>query len=95
MKVQTFALALLLLLLTSSYLQSTKATNSTSTYSDFCGKKCDGRCSAKGEASRCKPYCLMCCAKCNCVPSGTYGNKDECPCYRDMVSPKTKRSKCP
>ncbi|KAI4316645.1 hypothetical protein L6164_024605 [Bauhinia variegata] len=26
----------------------------------------------------CFEYCGICCGKCNCVPSGTYGNKDEC-----------------
>ncbi|XP_072080358.1 uncharacterized protein [Arachis hypogaea] len=28
-------------------------------------------------------YCGICCQECKCVPSGTYGNKHECPCYRD------------
>ncbi|KMT09785.1 hypothetical protein BVRB_6g127650 [Beta vulgaris subsp. vulgaris] len=39
-------------------------------------------------------FCLLCCEKCNCVPSGTYGNKHECPCYRDMRNSKG-TSKCP
>ncbi|KAJ6700076.1 GIBBERELLIN-REGULATED PROTEIN 13 [Salix purpurea] len=35
-----------------------------------------------------------CCAKCLCVPAGTYGNKQSCPCYNNW---KTKRGgpKCP
>ncbi|KAK9273293.1 hypothetical protein L1049_018100 [Liquidambar formosana] len=35
-----------------------------------------------------------CCAKCLCVPPGTYGNKQVCPCYNNW---KTKRGgpKCP
>ncbi|KAK1291412.1 Snakin-1 [Acorus calamus] len=36
----------------------------------------------------------VCHSKCKCVPSGTYGNKDECPCYRDRVNSKG-QSKCP
>ncbi|CAI0451859.1 unnamed protein product [Linum tenue] len=43
---------------------------------------------------RCLKYCGICCDKCQCVPSGTYGNKDECPCYRDMKNSKGK-PKCP
>jgi hypothetical protein len=39
---------------------------------------------------------MMCCGKCQgCVPSGPYASKDECPCYRDMKSPKNQRPKCP
>ncbi|KAK4576832.1 hypothetical protein RGQ29_027393 [Quercus rubra] len=39
-------------------------------------------------------FCQKCCAKCLCVPPGTYGNKEFCPCYNNW---KTKRggSKCP
>ncbi|GMN34986.1 hypothetical protein TIFTF001_005020 [Ficus carica] len=43
---------------------------------------------------RCLKYCNICCDKCHCVPSGTYGNKDECPCYRDLKNSKG-TSKCP
>ncbi|XP_078155247.1 snakin-1-like [Carex rostrata] len=89
MKILSFTLALVLLLLTSSYLQATMAA------SDFCNSECNRRCSAAGKTSRCTRYCLMCCEECKCVPSGTYGNKDECPCYRDKISPVTKRAKCP
>ncbi|MCD7462445.1 hypothetical protein HAX54_048549 [Datura stramonium] len=46
------------------------------------------RCSATGLADRCLKYCGICCAECNCVPSGTYGNKHECPCYRDKKNSK-------
>ncbi|WOH13935.1 hypothetical protein DCAR_0933448 [Daucus carota subsp. sativus] len=59
-----------------------------------CGGKCSKRCSKAGISGRCLKYCGICCAKCKCVPSGTYGNKHECPCYRDMVSSKGK-PKCP
>ncbi|KAG2614655.1 hypothetical protein PVAP13_3NG245086 [Panicum virgatum] len=39
-------------------------------------------------------FCNKCCAKCLCVPPGTYGNKETCPCYNNW---KTKKGgpKCP
>ncbi|KAF3503186.1 hypothetical protein F2Q69_00044229 [Brassica cretica] len=40
---------------------------------------------AQGKTSRCDDHC---------VPSGTYGNRDECPCYRDMKNSKG-QPKCP
>ncbi|KAK3019984.1 hypothetical protein RJ639_003332, partial [Escallonia herrerae] len=36
----------------------------------------------------------ICCNKCGCVPSGTYGNKSECGWNKDMLNSKGK-SKCP
>ncbi|XP_059630239.1 peamaclein [Cornus florida] len=62
--------------------------------SSFCDSKCAVRCSKAGRQDRCLKYCGICCEKCNCVPSGTYGNKDECPCYRDMKNSKG-QPKCP
>ncbi|XP_050374636.1 LOW QUALITY PROTEIN: gibberellin-regulated protein 12-like [Argentina anserina] len=49
-----------------------------------CVAACDYRCS---ETSHKKP-CLfffynICCQKCLCVPSGTYGHKEECTCYNN------------
>lgn len=61
---------------------------------DFCDTKCGERCSKSSVQDRCLKYCGICCEKCNCVPSGTYGNKDECPCYRDMKNSKG-QGKCP
>ncbi|KAL5706984.1 hypothetical protein ACHQM5_025087 [Ranunculus cassubicifolius] len=52
------------------------------------------KCAKAGMRDRCLNYCGICCQECNCVPSGTYGNKDECPCYRDMKNSKGK-DKCP
>ncbi|CAN1120560.1 Gibberellin-regulated protein 10 [Linum perenne] len=41
--------------------------------------------------NRCLKYCGIYCEKCNyCIPSGSYGNKDEYPCYRDMKNSKGK-----
>ncbi|ESR46837.1 Gibberellin-regulated protein 10 [Citrus sinensis] len=62
--------------------------------SDFCDSKCAVRCSKAGREDRCLKYCGICCDKCHCVPSGTYGHKDECPCYRDLKNSKGK-PKCP
>uniref|UniRef100_A0A2P2J210 Peamaclein-like n=1 Tax=Rhizophora mucronata TaxID=61149 RepID=A0A2P2J210_RHIMU len=62
--------------------------------SGFCDSKCGVRCSKAGFQDRCLKYCGICCEKCNCVPSGTYGNKNECPCYKNLKNSKGK-SKCP
>ncbi|KAL8217413.1 hypothetical protein R6Q57_020786 [Mikania cordata] len=79
---------LLTLVLGSSILQTTVAGSS------FCDTKCAIRCSKASLKDRCLKYCGICCEKCHCVPSGTYGHKDECPCYRDMKNSKG-GSKCP
>ncbi|ERM96714.1 hypothetical protein AMTRI_Chr12g269950 [Amborella trichopoda] len=62
--------------------------------SPFCNAKCGVRCSKAAVMDRCIKYCRLCCEECNCVPSGTYGNKDQCPCYRDKLS-KNRNPKCP
>ncbi|KAK2974509.1 hypothetical protein RJ640_018674 [Escallonia rubra] len=87
-KISLFSLLLLSLLLATSFIQPTMAG------SGFCAGKCKDRCSKAGVADRCLKYCGICCEQCKCVPSGTYGNKHECPCYRDKRSPKGK-PKCP
>ncbi|XP_058069993.1 peamaclein-like [Magnolia sinica] len=62
--------------------------------SGFCAPKCQARCAKASVVDRCLKYCGICCVECKCVPSGTYGNKHECPCYRDKLSKKGK-PKCP
>ncbi|THU70187.1 hypothetical protein C4D60_Mb08t22370 [Musa balbisiana] len=59
-----------------------------------CSGRCAGRCSATAYKKPCMFFCQKCCAKCLCVPPGTYGNKQFCPCYNNW---KTKRGgpKCP
>ncbi|XP_010673718.1 protein GAST1 isoform X2 [Beta vulgaris subsp. vulgaris] len=59
-----------------------------------CGPRCTMRCSATQYKKPCLFFCQKCCAKCLCVPPGTYGNKQLCPCYNNW---KTKRGgpKCP
>ncbi|CAK9184001.1 unnamed protein product [Ilex paraguariensis] len=59
-----------------------------------CGPRCSVRCSKTAFKKPCMFFCQKCCAKCLCVPAGTYGNKQSCPCYNNW---KTKRGgpKCP
>ncbi|RLN43064.1 hypothetical protein C2845_PM01G48000 [Panicum miliaceum] len=59
-----------------------------------CPDKCDYRCSATSHRKPCFFFCIYCCQKCLCVPSGRYGNKEECPCYDNMKN-KEGGPKCP
>ncbi|KAH1230962.1 Snakin-1 [Glycine max] len=86
MKLVFATLLLCSLLLSSSFLEPVIA------YED--SNKCSDRCSSAGVKDRCLRYCGICCAECKCVPSGTYGNKHQCPCYRDKLNKKGK-PKCP
>ncbi|XP_039137349.1 peamaclein-like [Dioscorea cayenensis subsp. rotundata] len=83
-----FATFAILVLFTSAYLQAAMAGSA------FCDSKCKVRCSKASAQDRCLKYCGICCKECNCVPSGTYGNKDECPCYKNKLN-KKKKPKCP
>ncbi|KAG6674517.1 hypothetical protein I3842_15G045600 [Carya illinoinensis] len=89
---------LVCLILGSSFFEATEAgSNGLLKYQKnqgFCDSKCAARCAKAGVHNRCLKYCGICCEKCQCVPSGTYGNKHECPCYRDLKNSKGK-SKCP
>ncbi|KAI8016314.1 Snakin-1 [Camellia lanceoleosa] len=80
---------LMVSLVLSSFLLQTAMADSSS-----CDSKCGVRCAKAGVKERCLKYCGICCQECNCVPSGTYGNKHECPCYRDKKNSKGK-PKCP
>ncbi|KAK7842646.1 protein rsi-1 [Quercus suber] len=59
-----------------------------------CKPKCTYRCSATSHKKPCMFFCLKCCVKCHCVPPGTSGNRQVCPCYNNW---KTKEGghKCP
>ncbi|XP_007224623.2 gibberellin-regulated protein 12 [Prunus persica] len=59
-----------------------------------CPSACKYRCSETSHKKPCMFFCKKCCDKCLCVPSGTYGHKEECPCYNNW---KTKEDgpKCP
>ncbi|XP_047161143.1 peamaclein-like [Vigna umbellata] len=88
MKVSFAAMLLLCLLLSFSFFELSSAG------SGFCYPKCAKRCAKAGMKDRCMKFCGICCSKCKCVPSGTYGHKHECPCYRDLKNSKGK-GKCP
>nr|CAB3459224.1 unnamed protein product [Digitaria exilis] len=59
-----------------------------------CAGECRRRCSKTHHKKPCLFFCNKCCAKCLCVPPGTYGSKETCPCYNNW---KTKKGgpKCP
>ncbi|KAH7573038.1 hypothetical protein JRO89_XS03G0056000 [Xanthoceras sorbifolium] len=61
---------------------------------DQCAAACDYRCSETSHKKPCLFYCNKCCQKCLCVPSGTYGHKEECPCYNNWKT-KEGKPKCP
>ncbi|KAK9734373.1 hypothetical protein RND81_04G135600 [Saponaria officinalis] len=60
---------------------------------EFCPYKCAHRCS-RNPRDLCKKLCMHCCGVCKCVPVGPYGDKNQCPCYRDIKN-KRGQSKCP
>ncbi|CAA2993597.1 Hypothetical predicted protein [Olea europaea subsp. europaea] len=59
-----------------------------------CGKECGRRCQLSSRPNLCHRACGTCCKRCNCVPPGTAGNQDVCPCYAKMTT-HGGRKKCP
>ncbi|XP_065847590.1 cypmaclein-like [Euphorbia lathyris] len=59
-----------------------------------CSGKCEYRCSKASRQKMCIRACNTCCERCNCVPPGTSGNQDVCPCYANMKT-HGGRPKCP
>ncbi|GAB2291987.1 hypothetical protein Dimus_026236 [Dionaea muscipula] len=59
-----------------------------------CGAACLGRCSESKRPNLCRRACGTCCVRCNCVPPGTFGNYDACPCYATLTT-RDNRRKCP
>ena len=59
-----------------------------------CDDACDARCQLSSRPHLCKRACGTCCARCDCVPPGTSGNYDACPCYANMTTHGGKH-KCP
>ncbi|CAN0872045.1 SN2, partial [Linum grandiflorum] len=51
-----------------------------------CGSACAGRCQLASRHRMCIRACGTCCARCNCVPPGTSGNREVCPCYAKMTT---------
>ncbi|KAL6212805.1 hypothetical protein ACLB2K_018021 [Fragaria x ananassa] len=59
-----------------------------------CGGACKARCRLSSRPHLCKRACGTCCQRCSCVPPGTAGNYDVCPCYATLTTHGGKR-KCP
>ncbi|PIM98706.1 hypothetical protein CDL12_28812 [Handroanthus impetiginosus] len=59
-----------------------------------CGVACAARCKLSSRPNLCKRACGTCCARCKCVPPGTYGNYDACPCYAKLTT-RHNKPKCP
>ncbi|XP_030467981.2 gibberellin-regulated protein 9 [Syzygium oleosum] len=59
-----------------------------------CSYVCARRCSKSSRKNMCHRACKTCCARCHCVPPGTYGNKNACPCYAKLKT-HGNRPKCP
>ncbi|KMT04381.1 hypothetical protein BVRB_8g184520 [Beta vulgaris subsp. vulgaris] len=59
-----------------------------------CKGKCHIRCSVASRYRICIRTCNTCCQRCNCVPPGTSGNANVCPCWDNMTT-KGGRKKCP
>ncbi|XP_061971639.1 gibberellin-regulated protein 1-like [Populus nigra] len=59
-----------------------------------CGSACEARCQLSSRPHLCKRACGTCCSRCSCVPPGTAGNYDACPCYASLTTHGGRR-KCP
>ncbi|GAV63618.1 GASA domain-containing protein [Cephalotus follicularis] len=59
-----------------------------------CDGACGVRCQLSSRPNLCKRACGTCCQRCDCVPPGTYGNYEMCPCYANMTTHGGRR-KCP
>ncbi|KDP36926.1 hypothetical protein JCGZ_08217 [Jatropha curcas] len=59
-----------------------------------CGSACSNRCRLASRQRLCHRACGTCCARCNCVPPGTSGNHEVCPCYASLTTHGGRR-KCP
>ncbi|KAL8130695.1 hypothetical protein V2J09_019850 [Rumex salicifolius] len=59
-----------------------------------CRAACVARCRLASRQKMCLRACGTCCGRCQCVPSGTSGNQDVCPCYATMTT-HGGRLKCP
>ncbi|KAK4787940.1 hypothetical protein SAY86_011773 [Trapa natans] len=67
--------------------------SSTSGLKIDCGGACAARCRLSSRPNLCKRACGTCCARCSCVPPGTYGNYDACPCYGSLTTRGNRRKR--
>ncbi|KAH0718388.1 hypothetical protein KY285_014419 [Solanum tuberosum] len=59
-----------------------------------CTGSCKMRCSKSSRQKLCNRACGTCCQRCKCVPPGTSGNYEACPCYFNLTTHNSTR-KCP
>ncbi|KAJ8567620.1 hypothetical protein K7X08_019828 [Anisodus acutangulus] len=59
-----------------------------------CIGACKYRCSKSSRPNLCNRACGSCCHRCHCVPPGTSGNYEACPCYFNLTTHNNTR-KCP
>ncbi|XP_043710066.1 snakin-2-like [Telopea speciosissima] len=59
-----------------------------------CGAACATRCQQSKRPRLCQRSCGSCCFRCQCVPPGTSGNYEACPCYATMTT-RGNKPKCP
>ena len=59
-----------------------------------CPHACAKRCRSASRKNVCTRACGTCCMRCHCVPPGTYGNRNACPCYASLRTHGGK-PKCP
>ncbi|AES59737.1 putative gibberellin regulated protein [Medicago truncatula] len=59
-----------------------------------CDGACVARCRLSSRPNLCQRACGTCCRRCNCVPPGTSGNKEKCPCYASQTT-RGGKPKCP
>ncbi|KAG5018221.1 hypothetical protein AAZX31_06G022800 [Glycine max] len=59
-----------------------------------CNAACAARCRLASRQRMCHRACGTCCRRCNCVPPGTSGNQEVCPCYASLTTHGGRR-KCP
>ncbi|CAJ1973218.1 unnamed protein product [Sphenostylis stenocarpa] len=59
-----------------------------------CNAACAARCRLASRQRMCHRACGTCCRRCNCVPPGTAGNQEVCPCYASLTTHGGRR-KCP
>ena len=96
--VASILISLLVLQLVQAIEANHEASNSVSDDTDIkkidCGGACKERCKLSSRPNLCNRACGTCCARCNCVPAGTYGNYESCACYANMTTRGNKK-KCP
>ncbi|KAL2898802.1 Protein RSI-1 [Bienertia sinuspersici] len=90
----SYAKFLILLIVSTIIIEVSIAGGEGSLKKEDCPPACDYRCSATSHRKPCLIVCNKCCEKCLCVPSGTYGHREECPCYNNWKTREGK-NKCP